>query len=186
MAQALCAGDCNGDGLVGVDEVVRYVTLALGTNQYRVCPPGDVNGDRSVTVDELLQAVGSTLEGCPATATVHRAAELSTAAGPQGLGHGVLPNGRRIAPAGMQIPTETLPLNVVLTADGRSLLVTNDGYSNEDNEQFVQVIDTQTLAVTKSRRVALLRSGGHRRRRSRLRRQRQRRRAGSHRFAATA
>jgi DNA-binding beta-propeller fold protein YncE len=147
---ALCPGDCNGDGLVQVDEVVRSVNLALGVGQFRFCPPADSSGDGTVTVDEILQSVGSLLDGCPATVQVYHAPAVHEAAGPRGGGRGVLPNGRRVDPAGVQIPTQTLPLNLALTPDGRSLLVTNDGYSDDEHRQFVQVVDTQTLAVTQT------------------------------------
>jgi DNA-binding beta-propeller fold protein YncE len=62
----------------------------------------------------------------------------------------VLPNGRRVEPAGTVVPTETLPLNLLLSADQRYLLVTNDGYGDEDNNQYLQVIDTETLNVTRT------------------------------------
>src|SRR5262249_38625066 len=57
--------------------------------------------------------------------------------------------GRYIEPAGVQIATETLPLNLALTPDGTRLLVTNDGYRDTEYKQFVQVVDTATLAVSK-------------------------------------
>jgi len=149
-AHALCPGDCNGDGLVTVDEVIRGVNLALGSGTYRTCPPVDTNGDSEVTVDELVTSVNQALNACPASVAVYRAPEQAAPAGPLDNGRGVLPSGRRIAPAGTQIPTETLPLNVALTADGRFLVVTNDGADRADGKQYVQVVDTQTLAVTKT------------------------------------
>ena len=149
-SQALCPGDCNGDGITTVDEIIRGVNLALGSGVYRTCPPVDVDGDSQVTVNELVLSVGQALNGCPASVAVYRAPELSAPAGPLDNGKGVLPSGRRIAPAGVQIPTETLPLNLALTADGRSLLVTNDGSDRSDGKQYVQVVDTQSLSVAKT------------------------------------
>jgi DNA-binding beta-propeller fold protein YncE len=149
-AYALCPGDCNGDGLTTVDEIIRGVNLALGAGVYRMCPPIDVNTDAEVTVDELVTGVNQVLGGCPATVAVYRAPEQLAPAGPLENGRGILPSGRLIDPAGVQVATETLPLNVVLTADGRYLVVTNDGSDRADGKQYVQVMDTQTLAVTKT------------------------------------
>jgi DNA-binding beta-propeller fold protein YncE len=62
----------------------------------------------------------------------------------------VLPNGRRVEPAGTVVSTETLPLNLLLSADGRHLVVTNDGYGDEEDNQYLQVIDTETLSITRT------------------------------------
>jgi len=59
-----CAGDCNGDGEVSVDELVRGVNIALGSAPARTCAGVDTNGDREVTVDELVAAVNAALRGC--------------------------------------------------------------------------------------------------------------------------
>lgn len=64
FVQSGCAGDCNGDGMVTVDEIVTGVNIVLGTYPVSSCPAADVNGDGSVTVDELLQAVARALDGC--------------------------------------------------------------------------------------------------------------------------
>jgi len=150
-AQALCPGDCNGNGRVVIDEVVRATAIGLGNQAARICPPADTNGDGSITVDELLGSIKSAAAGCASTVLIHRAAAQMEPAGPlaDGNGEAVLPNGRRITPAGVQIPAETLPLNLALTPDGRHLIVTNDGYSDVHQRQFLQVIDTDTLAVDK-------------------------------------
>ncbi|HUL99388.1 MAG TPA: hypothetical protein VLU24_08225, partial [Mycobacterium sp.] len=93
-----------------VDELIRGVNLALGFGTYRTCPPADDSGDTEVTVDELVVGVNQALNGCPSTVAVYRAPEQALPAGPLDNGRGVLPSGRRIAPAGVQIPTDTLPL----------------------------------------------------------------------------
>lgn len=67
---AACPGDCDGDGEVTVDELVRGVAIALGLEELAGCPAFDIGGDEAVTVDEILQAVNAALVGCPrATAT---------------------------------------------------------------------------------------------------------------------
>jgi len=62
---AVCVGDCDGSGNVGVDELTRLVGLALGEGAAVPCPAGDRNGDAAVSVDEIVEAVGYALAGCP-------------------------------------------------------------------------------------------------------------------------
>lgn len=59
-----CTGDCNGDRIVTVDEVVRGVNIALGDAGVDVCDFLDRNGDGDATVEELVAAVGAALGGC--------------------------------------------------------------------------------------------------------------------------
>ncbi len=59
-----CAGDCNGDGQVTVDEILTMVNIALGTSMVTDCLAGDTNGDGEITVDEIVAAVGNALNGC--------------------------------------------------------------------------------------------------------------------------
>jgi hypothetical protein len=61
-----CSADCNGDGTVQIDELVRAVNIALGSTALDVCTAADRNGNGSVTIDELLAAVNAALSGCPA------------------------------------------------------------------------------------------------------------------------
>ena len=62
----LCIGDCNGDGVVSVDELVTGIAMALGDN--------DVTGgclafcfDLSPDVACVVRAVQNALYGCPAS-----------------------------------------------------------------------------------------------------------------------
>lgn len=59
-----CSGDCDGNGGVTVDELVRGVNIALGTRVLAECAAFDGGGDGQVTVDELIAAVRAALEGC--------------------------------------------------------------------------------------------------------------------------
>src|SRR5262245_16942026 len=52
----------------------------------------------------------------------------------------LLPNGWTLTPEGAQIPVSDLPLNMVLSNDGRYLLVTTNG----NGDQTINVIDLQT------------------------------------------
>ena len=64
-AAAQCAGDCNSDNEVTIDEIILAVGIALGDRQVSACTAVDRNNDREVTIDEVLAAVNSALAGCP-------------------------------------------------------------------------------------------------------------------------
>jgi hypothetical protein len=59
-----CPGDCNRDGTVTIDELVRAVGIALDVAALDDCAAADVHGDGSVTIDELIAAVTAALAGC--------------------------------------------------------------------------------------------------------------------------
>ncbi len=59
-----CMGDCVGDGLVTVDELVMMVNVALGNMEVSECDVGDGNEDGEITVDEIVTAVNHALNGC--------------------------------------------------------------------------------------------------------------------------
>jgi hypothetical protein len=61
---ALCAGDCNGDGQVEIDELVRGIDIALDLLTLDQCPVFDGSGDGTVTIDELVRAITAALHGC--------------------------------------------------------------------------------------------------------------------------
>ena len=59
-----CVADCNGDGTVAVNEVIRGVNIALDNKPLSECPAADANGDGEVTIGELIQAVKDVISGC--------------------------------------------------------------------------------------------------------------------------
>jgi cysteine-rich repeat protein len=59
-----CVGDCNGDGRVTVEEMIRGVSIALGTSPTALCPAMDRNQDSEIGIFELINAVSNALEGC--------------------------------------------------------------------------------------------------------------------------
>lgn len=59
-----CAGDCNDDGQVTVEEIVQAVNIALGAAQLDICPVADTNGDGAVAVDDLVVMVKLAQLGC--------------------------------------------------------------------------------------------------------------------------
>jgi hypothetical protein len=60
-----CIGDCNGNGIVSVDELITLVNIALDLRPIADCPAGNRNGDITITIDELLEAVANALNACP-------------------------------------------------------------------------------------------------------------------------
>lgn len=59
-----CAGDCDADGMVTVADLVRGVTLSLGTAAVDTCIAFDRDGDGTVVVNELILGVNAALSGC--------------------------------------------------------------------------------------------------------------------------
>lgn len=62
-----CVGDCEYDGAVTVDELVRAVNVALGTAPLAYCLAADTSGDGDVTIEELVRGVTAALVGCTET-----------------------------------------------------------------------------------------------------------------------
>lgn len=62
---AACVGDCDQDGAVTIDELVRSVGIALEIVSWAECPEIDANADGQVTVDELVIGVDNAARGCP-------------------------------------------------------------------------------------------------------------------------
>lgn len=66
-----CIGDCNGDGQVTIDDLIRMVNIALGLRPVcgedggvGQCLAGDADCDCEITVDEIIRAVNNSLNGC--------------------------------------------------------------------------------------------------------------------------
>lgn len=65
QAQMVCAGDCNDDGFVFVNELVSGVNIALDRAALSACPSFDTNDSDAVEVNELVTGVNNALRGCP-------------------------------------------------------------------------------------------------------------------------
>jgi hypothetical protein len=63
-AQPTCTGDCDGDGVVSVEDLVSGVNIVLEQAIASTCADLDGNRDGTVTVEELVVAVGNALRGC--------------------------------------------------------------------------------------------------------------------------
>jgi hypothetical protein len=63
--QSGCVGDCDGDHLVSIDELVKGVNVAIGATPLSACASINMNADGAATIDELIGAVNAALSGCP-------------------------------------------------------------------------------------------------------------------------
>lgn len=61
---AACAGDCNLNADVTIDELLVMVNAALGSMQPAACLAGDANADGQITINEIIAAVNNSLNGC--------------------------------------------------------------------------------------------------------------------------
>ncbi|MGD9764075.1 MAG: hypothetical protein AB7V27_10205 [Candidatus Binatia bacterium] len=68
-AAPVCPGDCDGDRVVRINEIIQGVAIALGEAPLGNCPSFDRDGDGVVTISELLAGVNGLLLACPAVPT---------------------------------------------------------------------------------------------------------------------
>jgi hypothetical protein len=68
-AAAACVGDCDGDGVVAINELIIGVNIGLGLSPVESCPAFDPDGDGTVGIADVITGVGNGLEGCPPVAT---------------------------------------------------------------------------------------------------------------------
>jgi subtilisin-like proprotein convertase family protein len=60
-----CVGDCDGNGVVSISELIRGVRIALGQDSIDTCPSFDRDNNGTVEISELIDAVNNALNGCP-------------------------------------------------------------------------------------------------------------------------
>jgi len=66
---AACIGDCDGDAVLAINEMVLAVSIALGNAEVSECLAAACQGDQLVHINCLIGAVRNGLHGCPATPT---------------------------------------------------------------------------------------------------------------------
>lgn len=59
-----CAGDCDADGDVSIDDLVAAVRIALGAADAATCRAANIDGNAMVSIGELVLAVRAALTGC--------------------------------------------------------------------------------------------------------------------------
>lgn len=60
-----CHGDCNFDGAVTIDELIRQVNINTDKGTLASCIPADADLSGSVEVNEIVRSVNRSLHGCP-------------------------------------------------------------------------------------------------------------------------
>lgn len=61
-----CVGDCNGNNVVAINELIIGVNIALGNAVVGQCSSFDRNGNGAVAINELISGVNNALNGCAA------------------------------------------------------------------------------------------------------------------------
>jgi hypothetical protein len=61
-----CTGDCNGDDIVTINELVSLVNIIQGNQHICMCRIGDSNHDGQIAVNEQIQAQNNASNACPA------------------------------------------------------------------------------------------------------------------------
>jgi len=64
VVRSFCRGDCDGDGVVTISELVLGVGIALGKQPLSACAELDVDGGGTISVDELIIAINDAQNGC--------------------------------------------------------------------------------------------------------------------------
>jgi hypothetical protein len=59
-----CVGDCDGNGVVAVNELVTGTNILLDRAEISACEDFDTDGSGTVTVNELVSGVNALLRGC--------------------------------------------------------------------------------------------------------------------------
>ncbi len=59
-----CIGDCDGDGVISISELVKGVNIALERAAKDTCPSFDDNDNGNVSISEVVKAVNGALIGC--------------------------------------------------------------------------------------------------------------------------
>lgn len=77
-----CVGDCGGDGVVTVNELLVMVNVALDNVPVSNCEAGDKNQNGAITVDEILAAVNNALNGCGGAAVNEESVVVGAILGP--------------------------------------------------------------------------------------------------------
>jgi cytochrome c peroxidase len=62
-----CQGDCDYDGAVKINELVRQVNINLDAGTLASCVAADANLSGNVEVNEVVRSINNSLDGCPAS-----------------------------------------------------------------------------------------------------------------------
>ena len=60
-----CAGDCNGNGRVDIDDFTKAETIIVGSLPFSDCPAFDANHNARIDIDDFTAAALIAINGCP-------------------------------------------------------------------------------------------------------------------------
>lgn len=126
-----CAGDCNDDKDVNVDELVSGINMALGEAASTACPAFDSNGDTQVTVDEIVAGVNSVLAGCPVEPAGCNGAEVLCSRRYDAVSYPTAHNAMANADDGFQGPNQTHTIECQLEDGIRALMLDTYEYEGD-------------------------------------------------------
>ncbi len=135
-----CSGDCNNDGSVTINELVRATRIALGVEPSSACPNADRDNNRRIAISELIAAVNSALLGCGSqTAAFVVATDFSSG----GFGTIDLSNTRNVTRAS---PSRRIHEDAVVRVFGDRIYVLNRFFRDtiqilDPNDDFATVIE---------------------------------------------
>jgi len=114
-----CVGDCDGDVLVLINELILGVNIALGVEPVSSCPSlADNTG--MVTISQLIRAVSHALTSCPATPSVTPSATPAPPTPTPSSSASATRSATATASATIASPTIALPATNTATATATS------------------------------------------------------------------
>jgi hypothetical protein len=128
-----CAGDCDGDARVTIDEVLTMVGVALGSLPLDRCLAADTSGDHTVTVDEILAAIRYVPCGCAGCPTPSPTASETPTALPSAT------------PPATFTPSDTPTLTPVPTVPTPGMILFREGWEKGKVGRYPIVADRPTF-----------------------------------------
>ncbi|MGH3579292.1 MAG: DUF1566 domain-containing protein, partial [Mycobacterium sp.] len=101
VAGQVCIGDCGGNSVVTINEIIECVNIALGSADLSTCSACSSDG-QTVVISDLVTAVNNALTGCPAPPT-------ATSTGPLGTPTDTPMPSASATAMGSATPTDTVP-----------------------------------------------------------------------------
>ena len=71
-----CVGDCDGNGMVTINELILGVSIALGNQPITACGAFDCQHNETVPINCLIQGVNGALDGCSAAVATNTATPM--------------------------------------------------------------------------------------------------------------
>ena len=138
-----CTGDCNGDGAVTVDELIKAVNIALGTANLSSCMSADRDASGDVTVDEIIAAVDVALMGCALSTPSPTMTATATPTGSPGPESVLVRMDAAMADGFFSLPW---PNDVRVAADGT---LNMSGFPGSQSNPIIQAVLTRGAKATR-------------------------------------